>query len=82
MENKVYGSATCPFCTMVKQLLKEEGVEFEDIILQTRDEIEKFKAEYDWRTVPIVILNGQFIGGFNETKKIILDGTLKEILVG
>ncbi len=82
MENKVYSSATCPFCTMVKQLLEEEGVEFEDIILETRVEIEKFKAKHDWRTVPIVILNGQFVGGFNETRKLILDGALKKVLAG
>jgi glutaredoxin 3 len=80
MENIVYSSATCPFCIMVKQILTEEGVEFKDVILETREEIEKFKAEYNWRTVPIVILNGKFIGGFNETKNLIVGGGLKELL--
>jgi len=28
---KVYSTATCPYCTMAKNFLKEQNIEFEDI---------------------------------------------------
>ncbi len=76
MENIVYSTRTCPFCIMVKDLLRERGIEFEDRIIDSRAEVEELKKKYGWRTVPIVVLDGKFIGGFDETRKLADSGEL------
>ena len=78
MENIVYAADYCPYCHMVKQLLRERGVEFEDRVLIDRDEIDEVKDKYNWRTIPIVILGGKFIGGYNETKRFVDNGGLEK----
>ncbi len=80
MENVVYTTRTCPFCIEVKRLLEGQGVEFEERLLDSREQMTRIKDEYNWRTVPLVILNGQFIGGFNETNALVRAGKLDETL--
>ncbi len=80
MENIVYTIAYCPFCVRVKQLLERMGIEYEERLLQTPDEIDKIKDKYNWLTMPVVILNGEFIGGFDETEALVKRGELDNVL--
>ncbi len=80
MENIVYSTEYCPYCSRVKALLREHGVEFQDIMLSSREQIQEIKDKYNWRTVPVVILNGQFIGGFDDTNALVQAGKLDQIL--
>jgi len=81
-KNVVYTTGYCPFCTAVKNLLERYNVKFEEKVLESRSEIEKVKKEFNWRTVPIVVLNGKFIGGFDDTQALIKEGKLDDFLAG
>lgn len=66
----VYSKTTCPFCTQAKQLLKAKGITFEEINLEleppktTKTLIERT----NYRKVPQIFINEEFIGGFSELK--------------
>ena len=74
MKPKVYTTTICPYCIMVKNFLKKNSVEFEEINVSkdesAKDHIIKKTGEM---SVPVTEFNGNFISGF-DTKK------LKELL--
>jgi glutaredoxin len=65
----VYGTATCMNCNAVKSLLKANNIEFEYIDLA---KIGKTAAEVtgrEVRSVPQVVIRGEYIGGLQEVIK-------------
>lgn len=66
--NIVYTTTICPYCQSAKRLLTEKNVSFEEIGLDDKPDLrmelsEKFGG---WRTVPMIVLDGEFIGGYTE----------------
>lgn len=74
----VYTKSNCVFCNKVKELLEKEEIitiincdnwlkhkEKKEIFLDLIKDI----IGYEYRTFPMVFLNGKFIGGYIETKK-------------
>ena len=57
---------TCPFGVKAKELLEERGFEVDDQILSSREEVEAFKAEHGLTTTPLIVINGEEIGGAAE----------------
>ena len=53
----------CPFGARALQLLQDHGFEVEDNILATRMEVDAFKAEHDIATTPLILIDGERIGG-------------------
>ena len=67
----VYGSKMCNFCTLVVNALEKEGatVEKKDVS-EPNNLIEMKKAAgEDARTVPQVVINGKYIGGYTEVDR-------------
>ena len=63
----LYTTSSCPFCIAAKNLLNDRGLSFEEIDLS--DDIElrlKISTQYNWRTVPMIIIDDNFVGGFDE----------------
>ena len=59
----------CPYCDMAKSLLKNKGVAFEERMIGvdwTREQL--LEAIPQARTVPQIILNGEYIGGYDQLK--------------
>ena len=54
---------TCPFGLRAKQLLESAGYAVDDRVLSSREEVEAFKAEHDLDTTPLVVIDGETIGG-------------------
>ncbi len=80
---KIYTSATCPYCVAAKQLLKDLGASFKEIALDTDPELRQgLMDEYAWRTVPLVLINGELIGGFDDLMKLHQTGNLQPLLAG
>lgn len=52
----VFGKDGCPYCEKAVALLEEKGVEFEYHTL---------------KTVPVIIMDGEYIGGFTELEMIL-----------
>jgi glutaredoxin-like protein len=56
----------CPFCARAKQMLKEHGLDYEEIILGRDVTMHSVRAVADRLTVPQVFVNGKHIGGSEE----------------
>lgn len=54
---------TCPFGVQAAQMLDDAGIEFEDRILRSREEVDAFEAEHDVDTTPQCFVDGTRIGG-------------------
>ncbi len=53
----------CPFCAKAKAMLKDQGLEYEEIILADTVTTRSLKAVTGKTTVPQVFIDGQYIGG-------------------
>lgn len=68
MTTKIYGTPSCTYCGAAKALLKSNNIEFEYIDIREGSN----KADLELlvgsvvKTVPQIILNGEYIGGFVE----------------
>ncbi len=82
-EVTVYTTDPCVFCTRAKQLLAKRGIAYEEINL-ARDA--DGRAELADRTgmmsFPQVLVDGELIGGFQETLAADKSGRLKELVGG
>ena len=58
---------TCPWGLKALDLLRREGFEVEDHPLRTRTEIDAFKAKHGVTTTPQVFIDGERIGGYDDT---------------
>jgi glutaredoxin 3 len=54
---------TCPYGVAAKELLEAAGYEVDDHILKSREEVDRFKAENDLDTTPLIFIDGEPVGG-------------------
>ena len=59
----------CPYGRKAVWLLKSKGYSVDDRHLTTRTEVDAFKAEHDVKTTPQVFIDGQRIGGYDDTRR-------------
>lgn len=63
----VYSTPTCPYCHMVKDFLKEKGIEFEDIdVARNHEKAREMMAKSGQMGVPQIEINGKIIVGFDK----------------
>ncbi len=63
---KVYSTPTCPYCRMVKDFLKEKGVDFEDIDVSVDSRAaEEMIQKSGQMGVPQIEINEKIIVGFD-----------------
>lgn len=56
----------CPYGLKAKALLEDKNLNFEDILLKTRAETDVFKAKHNLQTTPLILIDGEKIGGYSE----------------
>ena len=72
---------TCPFCDRAVNFLNARGIQFETLDLTNKpDEIQKWKDQTGWKTVPIILINDQLVGGYTDLKALDEEGRLEELL--
>jgi glutaredoxin len=59
----------CPYGKDALELLRSNGFDVEDLWLRTREETEAFKAEHGVSTTPLVFIEGERIGGFDDLRR-------------
>lgn len=64
----VYSSNTCPYCTLAKDYLAEKGVEFEEKNVQTDNTARRELMEMGHMGVPVIVIDGEEIVGFDKAK--------------
>lgn len=66
---RVYSTSTCPWCTRVKQFLKDNNVGFEDIdVSSNQEKAQEMIQKSGQMGVPVLDINGQIIVGFDKEK--------------
>lgn len=70
----------CPFCNQAKALAKSKNLEFTNIDIGTDITLEMFQSQYPTaRTVPVILVDDEVVGGFNEFKNYLLSKSLGEL---
>lgn len=73
----------CPFCDRAMNLFNRKGWQVEVVDLTGRlHEIDEYKEKYGWRTVPIILIDDQLIGGYNDLKALDEEGKLDPLVMG
>jgi len=66
---RIFTTPACPFCYVLKEFLKEKGIEFEEIDVskdeKARDEMIKKSGRLE---APIMEIDGQIVVGFDKEK--------------
>lgn len=64
----------CPYGERAKALLEEHGYAVDDRLLTSREEVDSFKSERGLSTTPLVIIDGQAVGGSEELEAFLGEG--------
>jgi glutaredoxin len=77
----VYSKTNCRYCTLVKSLLDEHKLHYneincDDYLAQDKQYFlnfikEKSKREHEYKIFPMVFCDGKFVGGFVEVERLI-----------
>lgn len=64
----VYTTQYCSFCRAAKKFLENKGLAFEEVPLDDNPELraEVSKRNGNYRTVPMIEIDGKFVGGYSE----------------
>ncbi len=75
---KVYTGSNCGYCTAAKKLLQTAGIPYEEIGLDDKPELRmKLSQENgNYRTVPMIFIDGKFVGGFTDLQSLQKQGKL------
>lgn len=66
---KIYSTSTCPYCKMVKQFLKENNIEFEDVdVASNQTAAQEMVKKSGQMGVPVLDIDGQIVVGFDKGK--------------
>lgn len=81
---EIYTSSLCPYCVKAKKLLQTLKLEYNEHNVD--DDFDKMCEELSSKynktvqTVPQIIINGNYIGGYTDLEALYKSGKLKEIL--
>jgi glutaredoxin 3 len=78
---QIYTTRWCGYCVRAKTLLKQRGLEYEEIALDDDPAFRQkvFDATGGW-TVPQIVVDGSPIGGYVELWQLDRSGRLDELL--
>ena len=74
---RLYSTQVCPYCIRAKLLLRERGIEFEEIDVTGDHELRQWLVETTGRrTVPQIFIGDEAIGGFDDLRELDRSGEL------
>lgn len=77
----IYKKDPCPYCDRAINFLEGRGIAYDVVDLTGQpEEIERIKNETGWRTVPIILINGELVGGYTDLKALDEEGKLMLML--
>lgn len=85
-EIDIYTLPVCPYCIKAKKLLAANGLEYKEHDISAdeakmREELkEKFNLDAP-ATVPQIVINGKYVGGYTDLEKLYKTGEIKDYLV-
>ena len=78
---RLYTTMMCAYCRAAKGLLEKRGVAYSEVDL-SQDPVARqtLVARTGWRTVPLIEIDGELVGGFTELRRLDLDGELEALV--
>ena len=77
----LYTTSWCPYCLRAKQLLREKGVQWNEIDIEGNQSHRQAMKEASGRnTVPQIFINDQHIGGCDDLHALDAQGRLDTLL--
>ena len=68
-EVKIYTTPTCPYCTMAKKFLNDNGIKYKEFnIAEDKAAREEMKNKCNSLAVPTICFDGEVLVGFNEAQ--------------
>ncbi|QQY79889.1 glutaredoxin-like YruB-family protein [Keratinibaculum paraultunense] len=64
----IYTSNTCPYCISAKNYLDEKGIDYIEKNIQTDPSARKELMDMGYMGVPVLIINGEEVVGFDQAK--------------
>jgi glutaredoxin 3 len=79
---KIYSTGTCPFCDKAKALLKKWNIPYDEVRVDGNPSglKEMLEATNHARTVPQIVIDGKWIGGFDDLTEKHMEGELDELV--
>lgn len=69
MSVKVYTTPVCPYCSILKEFLKEHNIQFEEIDVSRDEKAAKEMIEKSGQMgVPVLEIDGEIVVGFDKEK--------------
>lgn len=79
----LYSTRICPYCVAAKRLFGRIGIAFEEVDLSTNHNLRmELSDATGWRTVPMVFVEGRFIGGYDDLYAAWKRGELRHLASG
>ena len=79
----VYLTSWCGYCNAAVRLLNELGLDYTRVDVTNDPDIRaKMVEETGWRTVPIVMLGEDLVGGYTELEALARSGELERRMEG
>ena len=79
MNLEIYTQSYCPFCRAALELLEAAGIDFVHHQMDGKDaELNDAKRQHNHPTIPIVLVDGQLIGGYQELMALEASGKLQQ----
>ena len=76
----MYTTPICGYCGSAKRLLQASGISYTEVDLSKDHELRyKLVSETGWRTVPMIYVEGQFVGGYQELRALERQGGLSHL---
>ncbi|MBV4420443.1 thioredoxin family protein [Clostridium tyrobutyricum] len=64
----IFTSSTCQYCHAAKEFFKENNVDFVEHNITTDAEARKDLMKKGYRGVPVIVIDGEYILGFDQNK--------------
>ena len=78
----IYGTLMCPYCFSAKRMLKQHGIEFNEIRVDQNMKLKQEMINKSGRfTVPQIFINEYHVGGYDDLVKHSKDGKLQKLMV-
>lgn len=79
---KVYSTGICPICDNTKNLLRKWNIPYEEARVDRDRELlkEMLTVTQGARTVPQIVIDGKWIGGFSDLTMLHMDGKLDDLV--
>jgi glutaredoxin len=79
-ELAVYTRPKCILCAQVKELLAKANVPFLAREVSTPDEQEQIMKRHRAKSFPLLVLDGEYLGGFTHVVHLLANGRLQSLV--